>query len=119
MSIVLRFSTLSLPSEFIQPDKGAYMLPFTSEQIQQNLEALKGWQVEKGQLTKMFRFDSFVTALNFVNRVGELAERAGHHPDIDIRYNQVQLGLSTHDAGGITAKDFDLAGQADQLGMNR
>jgi len=43
-----------------------------------------------------------------------LAEKAGHHPDIDIRYNQVRLGLVTHDAGGITAKDFDLAAQADK-----
>ena len=45
----------------------------------------------------------------FVNQVGELAEEAGHHPDIDIRYNKVRLALVTHDAGGLTSKDFDLA----------
>jgi len=50
-----------------------------------------------------------------VNCVGELAEEAGHHPDIDIRYNRVRLGLVTHDAGGITAKDFDLAARAEKL----
>jgi len=89
--------------------------PFTSQEVQQRLTDLKGWQVSDGQLTKTFQFDTFVTALSFVNRVGELAERSGHHPDIDIRYNRVRLSLSTHDAGGITGKDFDLAGRADTL----
>jgi 4a-hydroxytetrahydrobiopterin dehydratase len=49
-----------------------------------------------------------------VNRVGKLAEAAGHHPDIDIRYNKVRLALVTHDEGGLTNKDFDLAGHADK-----
>jgi 4a-hydroxytetrahydrobiopterin dehydratase len=93
--------------------------PFTTQEVQQHLTGLKNWQVSDGQLTKTFRFASFPIALNFVNRVGELAERAGHHPDIDIRYNQVRLSLSTHDAGGISAKDFDLAGQVDLLGPDR
>jgi 4a-hydroxytetrahydrobiopterin dehydratase len=53
--------------------------------------------------------------MRFVNRVGELAEQAGHHPDIDIRYNRVRLALTTHDAGGLTQKDFDLAAQAQRL----
>jgi 4a-hydroxytetrahydrobiopterin dehydratase len=92
------------------------MLPFTPQEVEDRMPGAKGWQVSNGQLTKTFRFDSFAAALSFVNRVGELAERAGHHPDIDIRYNQVRLGLSTHDAGGITAKDFDLAKQIDTLG---
>ena len=91
------------------------MQPFTPQEVQQRLTDLKGWQVSDGQLTKTFQFDTFVTALSFVNRVGELAERSGHHPDIDIRYNRVRLSLSTHDAGGITGKDFDLAGRADTL----
>ena len=55
----------------------------------------------------------FRAALGFVNRVGDLAEEAGHHPDIDIRYNRVRLALVTHDAGGLTSKDFDLAARAD------
>jgi 4a-hydroxytetrahydrobiopterin dehydratase len=87
------------------------MQAFSVEETQQHLDKLTGWQIENGQLTKTFRLDTFVGALNFVNRVGELAERAGHHPDIDIRYNRVRLNLSTHDAGGLTAKDFDLASQ--------
>lgn len=95
------------------------MQPFTSEQIQQHLAALKGWKIEDDQLTKTFKFENFVIALNFVNRVGELAERAGHHPDIDIRYNKVRLNLSTHDASGLTIKDFDLAMQTEMLGMGK
>ena len=50
-----------------------------------------------------------------MNKVGDLAEQAGHHPDIDIRYNKVRLALVTHDAGGITEKDFDLAAKADKF----
>ena len=53
--------------------------------------------------------------MRFVNGVAEAAEKAGHHPDIDIRYNRVRLGLVTHDAGGLTAKDFNLAATADKL----
>ena len=53
--------------------------------------------------------------MTFVNKVAEQAEKANHHPDIDIRYNRVRLGLVTHDAGGLTAKDFDLAAQIDKL----
>jgi 4a-hydroxytetrahydrobiopterin dehydratase len=54
---------------------------------------------------------SFAAALDLVNRVGELAEAAGHHPDITINYNRVMFSLSTHDEGGITQKDLDLASQ--------
>jgi 4a-hydroxytetrahydrobiopterin dehydratase len=95
------------------------MDPLTQDELQQRVGGMSGWKIENGQLAKTFRLDSFVIALNFVNRVGDLAERAGHHPDIDIRYNQVRLSLSTHDAGGITVKDFDMAGSIDALGMGR
>jgi 4a-hydroxytetrahydrobiopterin dehydratase len=59
----------------------------------------------------------FVGALAFVNQVGVLAEAANHHPDIDIRYNRVTLALMTHDSGGITYKDIDLATQIDGVTM--
>ena len=71
--------------------------------------SLDSWQVERGELVRTFSFPDFRASLAFVNQVGELAESAGHHPDIDIRYNRVRLALVTHDAGGLTAKDFDLA----------
>jgi 4a-hydroxytetrahydrobiopterin dehydratase len=92
------------------------MKALTREEAQQNLGCLKGWKIEGGELTKTFGFQDFLGSLGFVNRVGDLAERAGHHPDIDIRYNRVRLGLVTHDAGGLTARDFELAKQIDKLG---
>ena len=71
--------------------------------------SVESWRVEGGELVRTFSFPDFVAALRFVNQVGDLAEAAGHHPDIDIRYNRVRLALVTHDAGGLTTKDFDLA----------
>jgi 4a-hydroxytetrahydrobiopterin dehydratase len=83
-----------------------------SDAIKQRLAALPGWQIEAGELVRTFAFKDFVAALGFVNRVGQAAESASHHPDIDIRYNRVRLALVTHDAGGLTEKDFQLASQA-------
>jgi len=91
------------------------MPALSDNEIAFRLTALPGWQSQAGELVRTFKFEDFRAALRFVNRVGELAEAAGHHPDIDIRYNRVHLALRTHDAGGVTAKDFDLAAQADQV----
>jgi 4a-hydroxytetrahydrobiopterin dehydratase len=91
------------------------MKRLTAQEISTHLGALPEWRVEEGVLTRTFRFKDFPAALVFVNRVGERAEEAGHHPDIDIRYNRVRLGLITHDSGGLTAKDFELAAIVDRL----
>lgn len=91
------------------------MPAFSPEQAASRLGALPGWQIEDGELTRTFSFKDFAAALAFVNQVGEQAEEAGHHPDIDIRYNRVRLSLVTHDAGGLTAKDFDLAAAVEGL----
>jgi 4a-hydroxytetrahydrobiopterin dehydratase len=91
------------------------MPPFSLEEAQSRLVGLSGWKIEVGELVRTFTFKDFVASLHFVNQVGELAEKAGHHPDIEIRYNRVRLALSTHDAGGLTQKDFDLAAQAQKL----
>jgi 4a-hydroxytetrahydrobiopterin dehydratase len=85
------------------------------DQVKARTAALPGWQIEGGELVKTFAFKDFVAALGFVNRVGQAAESAGHHPDIDIRYNRVRLALVTHDAGGLTDKDFQLASQVEKL----
>lgn len=77
------------------------------------LERLPDWERAGDAIRRTYRFDDFRAALAFVNRVGEAAERAGHHPDIDIRYSTVTLTLSTHDAGGLTSKDIELAGVLD------
>ncbi len=91
------------------------MTPISLEDAQQRASGLPGWKIEAGELAKSFAFKDFREALAFVNRVGEAAESAGHHPDIDIRYSRVRLALITHDAGGLTEKDFDLAARANGL----
>jgi 4a-hydroxytetrahydrobiopterin dehydratase len=90
-------------------------MPALSPKTPTSIAPLPEWKIESGELVRTFQFKDFRAALAFVNRVGELAEKAGHHPDIDIRYNRVRLGLATHDAGGFTEKDFDLAARAEKL----
>jgi 4a-hydroxytetrahydrobiopterin dehydratase len=85
------------------------MSPLSESEISVRLKSIPDWKIESGELTRTFSFKDFRGSLAFVNKVGDAAEKAGHHPDIDIRYNRVRLALVTHDAGGITAKDFDLA----------
>lgn len=91
------------------------MPPLSDSEIKSRLATVPDWQIESGELVRTFLFKDFRASLAFVNKVGDLAEAAGHHPDIDIRYNKVRLALVTHDAGGITQKDFDLAAAADRL----
>jgi 4a-hydroxytetrahydrobiopterin dehydratase len=91
------------------------MPSLSANEAQSRLGKLPGWQIEANELVRTFQFQDFRQALSFVNKVGEAAEKAGHHPDIDIRYNRVRLSLTTHDAGGLTEKDFDLAGRATGL----
>ncbi|MGB6191751.1 MAG: 4a-hydroxytetrahydrobiopterin dehydratase [Terracidiphilus sp.] len=91
------------------------MPALSDAEVTARLGGVAAWKVESGELTRTFTFKDFRAALAFVNKVGEAAEKAGHHPDIDIRYNRVRLALVTHDAGGLTTKDFDLAAEADKL----
>jgi 4a-hydroxytetrahydrobiopterin dehydratase len=67
------------------------------------------WRMEDGKLIRDWTFKDFNGAMAFVNQVAELAEAAGHHPDIDVRYNKVRLGLISHDAGGISDRDAKMA----------
>ena len=87
----------------------------TDAEISSRLQFLPDWRVESGVLSRTFAFEDFLSSLTFVNRVGELAERVGHHPDIDIRYNKVKLALISHDLGGLTERDFQLAAALDQI----
>jgi 4a-hydroxytetrahydrobiopterin dehydratase len=84
-------------------------------QVATRLGELKTWTHDGNAIRNIYEFPDFVGSLTFVNKVGELAEAANHHPDIDIRYNKVILVLSTHSAGGLTTKDFDLATQIEEL----
>lgn len=83
-----------------------------STQLAEAVASLPGWQVEQGQLARTFVFPTFPDALAFVQSLGIEAERMQHHPDLDVRYTKVRVSLSTHDAGGITGKDLELAGSA-------
>lgn len=73
------------------------------------LRELPGWSLREGQLEKAYEHPTFPEAIVFVNAVAHLAELANHHPDVDIRYSTITLRLTTHDSGGITAKDVALA----------
>ncbi|MBK5227259.1 MAG: 4a-hydroxytetrahydrobiopterin dehydratase [Actinobacteria bacterium] len=84
------------------------------EEIQQRLDELGDWEREGEEIHKVFEFDDFKGAIDFVNEVARLAERYDHHPDIDIRWNKVRLVLSTHSEGGLTPWDFDLANDIEQ-----
>ena len=79
------------------------------------MKSLSGWASANNEISKTFKFGNFVEAVAFVNRLADLAERAGHHPDIDIRYNRVRIALTTHDEGGVTEKDTQLAGEIDRV----
>jgi 4a-hydroxytetrahydrobiopterin dehydratase len=84
--------------------------------VHKKMQSMPLWKLEGGELVRNCEFGNFVQAMQFVNGVAELAEGAGHHPDIDIRYNKVRLALISHDAGGLTERDFDLAAAIDSLG---
>jgi 4a-hydroxytetrahydrobiopterin dehydratase len=92
------------------------MTTLTPEQELAELAATPDWEISDGQLTRTVTRKDFRDALLFVNAVGFLAERANHHPDILISWNAVTLALVTHSAGGLTAKDFELARQINGLG---
>ncbi|MEX1119713.1 MAG: 4a-hydroxytetrahydrobiopterin dehydratase [Terrimicrobiaceae bacterium] len=83
----------------------------SESEIQDALAGLPQWKRDGSTLEATFQFPSFSEAMAFVNRVAALAEEANHHPDIDIRWNKVRLTLTTHSAGGLTTKDFELARQ--------
>ncbi len=83
------------------------------ESIKSELETLPDWSEISGAVQKTFQFETFSDAMTFVSKVADYAEHAQHHPEILIRYDKVTITVSTHDAGGITEKDFALARAAD------
>jgi 4a-hydroxytetrahydrobiopterin dehydratase len=82
------------------------------------LATVPQWRRQGDVIARTFQFKDFPAAMKFTNAVAALAEQAWHHPDIDIRWNKVTLTLTTHDASGLTQKDFDLARQFDQLSLD-
>lgn len=84
-------------------------------QIQARMQGLNEWSLEGSSIVKEFSFPSFKEAMEFVNRISEIAERRNHHPDILISYTLVRINLTTHSEHGITEKDFDLAEAIEQI----
>lgn len=84
-------------------------------EIPSRLRKIPEWEQEGKHIERLFEFDDFTEAIDFVNAVAEIAEDAGHHPDIDIRYNKVLLKLVTHSKNGLTENDFLLAEKIDTL----
>jgi 4a-hydroxytetrahydrobiopterin dehydratase len=94
------------------------MAPLEHAEIEQRLSEREGWALgeQRDSIEREWKFADFAAAIEFVNRVAELAERANHHPDILLHgWNKVRLMLSTHSQGGLTDADFQLAGQVDLL----
>jgi len=91
------------------------MKKMPAAELKAALASVSEWKKKDAAIGRTFQFKDFPAAIKFVNSLARLAERANHHPDIDIRWNKVTLTLSTHDAGGLTTKDFDLAKKFDAL----
>ena len=90
--------------------------PLKGDEIAPLAREVQGWQVvEEHHLFKSFQFPDFRTALDFVNRVGELAEEQGHHPDIYLAWGKVEITIWTHKVNGLTESDFILAAKIDTL----
>lgn len=87
----------------------------TEDEIAERVGRLNGWSAVDGTLRKRFEFANFAESLAFVNRAGELAEAADHHPDIKMGWGYAEVEITTHDRGGLTPLDFELAGKIDHI----
>jgi 4a-hydroxytetrahydrobiopterin dehydratase len=88
-----------------------------SIEIKSALGKIPDWKKKADVISRTFQFKDFPAAIKFTDAVAQLAEEEWHHPDIDIRWNKVTLALTTHDAGGLTKKDFALAKKFDELSL--
>jgi 4a-hydroxytetrahydrobiopterin dehydratase len=96
-----------------QPVIKKIMPALTTKQINVHLKSIPDWSKRAQTLCRTFKFEGFLMSIAFVRRIAKRAQKINHHPDIDIRFDQVNLTLTTHDEGGITEKDFSLARQCD------
>ena len=87
----------------------------TNAETENAMSDLADWETENDSLKKHFEFENFAESLAFVNRVGAIAERLDHHPDILLGWGYAEFFITTHDAGGVTTRDFDLAKEIDRI----
>jgi 4a-hydroxytetrahydrobiopterin dehydratase len=89
------------------------MALLSDDDVRARLSTISGWEREGAEIRKTYAFDSFKAAMAFANRVAGIADAADHHPDILVQYRKVSLTLTSHDAGGLTERDFRLAATID------
>lgn len=90
------------------------MARLTPEQIDEGIGALEGWKRKRNFITKEFEFGKFMDGIRFVDQVAEVAQKMDHHPDIHIRWTTVRLEIQTHDEGGVTTLDMELAARIER-----
>jgi len=89
--------------------------PLPDAEIDSGLSRLPGWAREGDAIVRTYELESFPAVIELVRQIADLAEAANHHPDLDIRYSKLRVALSSHDAGGITQRDLDLAAKIDAI----
>lgn len=87
----------------------------SSDEVESRVAQLDGWSVVDGMLTKEFTFDTYASGVVFASAVGHTADRLNHHPDMHVGYGKVRVSVLTHDAGGLTSYDFELAGRVEAI----
>ncbi len=109
---------MSLSKKECVPCKGG-VPPLKGEELEKLKEQVGGWDViEEHHITKMYKFPNFVKALAFVNKVGDIAENQGHHPDIFLAWGKVGITICTHKINGLTESDFILAAKIDEISVS-
>jgi len=93
------------------------MKKYTKDEATPKLQTVPGWEFNNDGIEKQFQFKNFKEAMAFMVRVGDAAEAMNHHPEFFNVYNKVKLRLSTHDAGGLTDRDFKLAGEIEKVAV--
>jgi 4a-hydroxytetrahydrobiopterin dehydratase len=87
------------------------MATLSEDQVRDGLTKLPGWRREGDEIVRDYELATFLAVIDFVQHIAAMAEEANHHPDLDIRYNHLRVALTSHDAGGLTQRDLELAGR--------
>src|SRR5262245_7419178 len=113
--MVIRLNGVPGGQRVLEPTE-ATVSKLSDAQIASALEGLAGWSRDGDEIVKTYECASFPDAIGFVVRVGFLAEQSNHHPDLDIRWRKVRVALTTHDEGGLSQRDVDLAAAIEEIG---
>ena len=84
-------------------------------ELVEKLSEINSWEEQDGKISRRYKFENFAEALDFVNQIGAIAEKMDHHPDIKLGWGYAEFEITTHDAGGLTEKDFELAKEIEKI----